>query len=93
MQNARSTPAISHASEGYHFSHDALATCKLPIEDLDIDHMAVNIPVNNESAENVLKSFMGNAVQLETDKGRLWHILNKIFLYGIVLEKHNYLKY
>ena len=32
MQNARSTAAISRASEGYHFSHDALVTCKLPIE-------------------------------------------------------------
>ena len=31
LQNARSTAAISHASEGYHFSHDALLTCKLPI--------------------------------------------------------------
>ena len=31
MQNARSTAAISRASEGYHFSHDALVTCKLPI--------------------------------------------------------------
>ena len=30
MQNARSTAAISRASEGYHFSHDALVTCKLP---------------------------------------------------------------
>ena len=33
MQNARSTAAISRASEGYHFSHDALVTCKLPIVD------------------------------------------------------------
>ena len=32
MQNARSTAAISRASEGYHFSHDALVTCKLPID-------------------------------------------------------------
>ena len=31
MQNARSTAAISRASEGYHFPHDALVTCKLPI--------------------------------------------------------------
>jgi hypothetical protein len=34
MQNARSKAAISRASEGYHFSHDALLTCKLPIEQL-----------------------------------------------------------
>jgi hypothetical protein len=31
MQNAHSTAAISRASERYHFSHDALVTCKLPI--------------------------------------------------------------
>jgi hypothetical protein len=36
MQNARSTAAISRASEGYHFSHDALVTCKLPINLADI---------------------------------------------------------
>ena len=34
MQNARSTAAISRASEGYHFSHDALVTCKLPIDNI-----------------------------------------------------------
>ena len=31
MQNACSTTAILRASEGYHFSHDALVTWKLPI--------------------------------------------------------------
>ena len=38
LQNARSTTAISHASEGYHFSHDALLTCKLPIDLVQRNH-------------------------------------------------------
>ena len=34
---------------------------------------AINLPVNDEETEDVLKSLVGNAVQLATDKGRLWH--------------------
>jgi hypothetical protein len=43
------------------------------IEEIDIDHMAINLPVNDEETEDVLKSLVGNAVQLATGKGRLWH--------------------
>ena len=45
MQNARSTAAISRASEGYHFSHDALVTCKLPIVS---DFYLITLNVTND---------------------------------------------
>jgi hypothetical protein len=37
----------------------------ITIEEIDIDHMAVNMPLDNEATETVLKSFVGNAVQLQ----------------------------
>ncbi|CAB3985186.1 death-inducer obliterator 1 [Paramuricea clavata] len=42
-------------------------------EDVDIDHLAINLPVDDERTEEVLKSFVGNAVNLGTRKGRTWH--------------------
>jgi hypothetical protein len=43
------------------------------IEEVDIDHVAVNTPLNHEATDNVVKSFPGNTVQLATEKGRNWH--------------------
>jgi hypothetical protein len=51
MQNARSTAAISRESEGYHFSHDALVTCKLPITAQFLSYQ--------QSAKFSRKSFIG----------------------------------
>ncbi|CAB4007593.1 Hypothetical predicted protein [Paramuricea clavata] len=42
-------------------------------EDVDIDHLAINLPVDDERTEEVLKSFIGNAVNLGTRKGQTWH--------------------
>ena len=34
------------------------------VEEIDIDHVAINLPVNHDKMENVLKSFTGNTVEL-----------------------------
>jgi hypothetical protein len=60
MQNARSTAAISRASEGYHFSHDALVTCKLPIAAIYLDAKRIR----HQDAESKL----GTATLTEIDK-------------------------
>jgi hypothetical protein len=50
------------------------------LEEIDVDHMAFNIPVDHEGTLDVLKSFVGSSLQLSTNKGRLWRQENWQFL-------------
>jgi hypothetical protein len=38
------------------------------LEEIYIDHMAFNIPVDHKQTLDVLKSFVGSSLQLATDK-------------------------
>ena len=50
------------------------------LEEIDVYHMAFNIPVDHEGTLDVLKSFVGSLLQLSTNKGRLWRQENWQFL-------------
>jgi hypothetical protein len=42
-------------------------------EEVDIDHVAINIPIGHEEAANTIKAFTGNTILLSTKRGRHWH--------------------
>jgi hypothetical protein len=42
-------------------------------EELDIDHVAINIPVGHDQTQELLTSLVGNTITLSTNKGRTWH--------------------
>ena len=43
------------------------------MQEIDIDHVAINVPILHEDAANTINTFTGNTVMLSTKKGRHWH--------------------
>jgi hypothetical protein len=46
---------------------------RVNVEDIDIDHIAINVLVAHERTGELLQSLLGNSVTLATKKGRSWH--------------------
>ncbi|CAB4003151.1 Hypothetical predicted protein [Paramuricea clavata] len=42
------------------------------LDEVDVDHMPFNIPVDHEETLAVLQSFVGSSLLLSTNKGRFW---------------------
>ena len=67
-------------------------------EEVDIDHVAINIPIGHEEAANTIKAFTGNTILLSTKRGRHWHreawnflvlCWNPIIILTMLTEKSN----
>jgi hypothetical protein len=50
------------------------------LDEIDVNHMAFNVPVDHEETLHVLQSFVGSSLQLSKHKGRLWRQENWRYL-------------
>jgi hypothetical protein len=52
------------------------------MQEIDIDHVAINVPILHEDAANTINTFTGNTVMLSTKKGRTGIVRRGISLFS-----------
>jgi hypothetical protein len=59
------------------------------LDEIDVNHMAFNVPVDHEETLHVLQSFVGSSLQLSKHKGRLCMETGKLAVPHTYLESNN----